>query len=634
MVWILKKIFTFVGWDFHSNKERRYEMQLYFRIISYGKPFYTQGLLAAVFLFCYTLFNAVSLVAIIPFLEILFSQKPFPHPDIPFEWYNTATLKAYGYYHLGQAIAEFGPRQMLLYFSIFLTISIILKNISKYMSSWFMAPFEQGIMMELRNHIFKHLMIQDLAFYTNRKKGDLINVILSDVTVVQEAIIGTLLALFREPITMTVFFFTLLFISWKLTLFILIILPLTALVISRIRGPLRRKTKLGQAALGKVVALIDELLGGIKIINTFQKEDYSVRTFEKENKSYTDFQVGIRRQSELASPLTEVLSILVICAVIYFAGTLILSDNSSLKRSEFLGFIAVFSQFLSPIKVFSNAMTKVQRAIAAFERISELLNIKPQIANHEQAIPIDGFKDRIRFEELTFAYKEEPVLQDINFELRRGESLALVGPSGSGKSTLASLLARFYDPIKGRIMLDGNDIRDYRFEDLRSLMGMVDQEGILFHDSVKNNIAFGIEDPDMEEVIAAAKAAYAHEFILDLPKGYDSLIGDRGIQLSGGQRQRLSIARALLRNPEILILDEATSNLDTQSEKEVQKALSNLLKNRTSIIIAHRLSTVIDADKIIVLEKGRMVQCGTHSELLSQEGLYRNLYQGQGYQEK
>lgn len=605
-------------------------MQSYFRIIRYGKPFYGQGLLAGTFLFIYTLFNAVSLVAIIPFLEILFSKEPFPYPGIPFEWYNVASLKAYGYYHLGQAIEQQGAQQILLYFSVFLTVCIILKNISKYMSSWFMAPFEQGIMMELRNHIFRHLMIQDLAFFTNRKKGDLVNVILSDVTVVQEAVIGTLLALFREPITMTVFLFTLLFISWKLTLFTLIILPLTALVIGRIRGPLRRRTKAGQAALGKVVALIDELLGGIKIIKTFQKEKYATDSFEKENRAYTDFQIGIRRQSELASPLTEVLSILVICAIIYFAGMLILDQNASLKRSEFLGFVAVFSQFLSPIKVFANAMTKVQRAIAAFDRISDILKVKPQIANPEQAVRLNDFQDAIDINDLTFSYKDKPVLSGLNIKIKRGESLALVGPSGSGKSTLASLIGRFYDPQKGSISLDGIDIRRYRVEELRALIGMVDQEGILFHDSVKNNIAFGIKEVNIADVIEAAKAAYAHEFIEKLPNGYDTLIGDRGLQLSGGQRQRLSIARALLRNPQILILDEATSNLDTQSEKEVQKALTNLLKSRTSIIIAHRLSTVIDADKILVLQDGKVVQSGTHQEMVAKEGLYKTLYQGQG----
>ncbi len=588
------------------------------------------GMISLLCLIIYTLFNAVSLVAIIPFLEILFQEDSFARPDFPFVWYDTTALKAYGYYFLGQAIDQLGAQQMLVYFSAFLVFSIILKNIAKYLSSYFMAPFEQGIMKQLRDKLFGHLMIQDLAYFTMRKKGDLINILLSDVNVVREAVIGTLLALLREPITMVVFLFTLLFISWKLTLFTLVVLPLTGFAISRIRGPLKRQTKEGQVALGRLVALIDEYLGGIRIIKTFQKEEYAMNSFERENEAYTRFQVGIRRKSELASPLTEVISILVICAIIYYAGTLILSSESQLKRSEFLGFVAVFSQFLSPIKVFSNALTKVQRGIAAFERISTVFDSHPQIANREQAIKLSSFSKNICFQGVYFRYGEEYVLRDINFELLKGQTLALVGPSGGGKSTLASLIARFYDPQEGVIFMDGKDIRDYCIEDLRAQLGMVDQEGILFHDTVFNNIAFGMEGADRKAVEKAARQAYAHDFIAQLPKGYDTLIGERGTQLSGGQRQRISIARALMRNPEILILDEATSNLDTQSEKFVQDALQNLLQDRTSIIIAHRLSTIIRADKILVLNEGRITQSGNHGELLEKKGLYQELYRGQG----
>ncbi|MEO0897039.1 MAG: ABC transporter ATP-binding protein [Bacteroidota bacterium] len=600
-------------------------MQSYFRIINYGKPYYGLGMVAIFCLILYTIFNTVSLLAIIPFLEILFAEQAIIPPTTPLDWLDPNSIKTHAYFQLYQGIEQLGRQNMLLYFCIFLFGSILIKNTARYLGSYFIAPFEQGIMYALRNKVFGHLLIQDSAFFTMRKKGDLISLSVSDVNVVREAVNGTLLVLIREPLNLMFFLLTLFFISWKLTLFTLIVLPLTALVIGRIRGPLKRKTKEGQVVLGKLVALLDEYLGGINIIKAFQKEQYVKDKYEAENTAYRSFQVSIRRQAELASPLTEVLSVIVVCAIIYFAGTLILDEGAGLKRSEFLGFVAVFSQLLGPIKFYSNALTKVQKGLAAYERIEELFKIAPEISSSPQAT-LARFDQKLTVEDVSFSYGEEQVLHKITLELPKGKSLALVGPSGSGKSTLAKLVMRMYDPESGSLALDGKNIKELDLESYRSVLGMVDQEAILFHDTVFNNIAFGAGMEVKDKVIEAAKSAFAHEFIMTLPNGYDTLLGERGTRLSGGQRQRISIARALFRNPEILILDEATSNLDTQSEAIVQKALNNLMENRTSIIIAHRLSTVVHADQIIVLKEGSIVQTGTHAELIQQEGLYKDLY--------
>ncbi|MEL6842881.1 MAG: ABC transporter ATP-binding protein, partial [Bacteroidota bacterium] len=405
-----------------------------------------------------------------------------------------------------------------------------------------------------------------------------------------------------------------------------IILPLTALAINAIARPLKRDTRKGQTVLGELTASLDEFLSGVRIVKAFQRETYERDKYAQQNRTYTRLQVSISRRLNLASPVTEIVSILIICVVIFYGGSLILAEEPSLKASEFIGFLAVFTQFLAPIKLISNAVSKIQKGNAAYERIEQLLAEEPLIQDHPQATSINGFSEDLVFEQVSFAYGEEEVLQDISFRLPKGQSLALVGPSGAGKSTLADLIPRFYEPLRGTILLDGQDIRQIKMSELRSLFGIVTQEGILFHDSVRQNIAYGLPNADPQAIEQAARIANAHEFIEDLPEGYDTIIGERGTRLSGGQRQRIAIARAILRNPPILILDEATSNLDTQSEKAVQEALDRLMQDRTSVVIAHRLSTIQQADQILVIEAGQIVERGKHETLLQQNGLYRKLH--------
>jgi ATP-binding cassette, subfamily B, bacterial MsbA len=601
-------------------------MLTYLRIIGYGRPYFWLGGLALLALLVYTLFSAASLVAIIPFLEILFETTPSPEPAGPLLWYDTGSLKDHGYYFLSQQMQALGKDTVLIYFCLGLSGAILIKNIARYLGSYCMSPLEEGIIQRLREHLFRHLTQLDLGFFTKHRKGDIITVQVSDTQVVSESVVSTIHSLLREPLTMLVFLGTMLFISWKLTLFTLIVLPITGLAINLIAKPLKGKAHQGQELLGRVVSMLDEFISGIRIVKAFQKEPFERDRFNAANRHYTRTQVWIRRRSELASPVTEVLSIAVVCVIIYYGGTMILGQQAELKPSEFMGFIAVFSQFLAPIKVFSSAISKIQKGIAAFQRIETQLALQPQIEERPGARAVDTFEQELRFEGVSFRYETEDVLQDISFSVKKGQMVALVGPSGAGKSTLADLIPRFYDPYQGRLTLDGHDLRDLRLSDLRALIGNVTQEGVLFHDSVLHNIAYGIPAPNREAVIAAAKVANAHEFIVHLPQGYDTVIGERGTMLSGGQRQRLAIARAVLRNPPILILDEATSSLDTQSEKLVQEALENLMQQRTSIVIAHRLSTVLRADKILTIERGRVVEQGTHPQLMATGGMYKRLY--------
>ena len=602
-------------------------MQTYFRILSFGRQYVHLGIMAFICMILYALFHAFSLIMLGPFMDILFQDSPYEAPELPLNVLSSESLRSHMYYQLGELKAQYGRIQILPYFCGGLFVVILFKNLSRYFSAYFFSPLEQGIVQNIRTQVFHHISRLDLGFFTRHKKGDLIGTVVSDVQVVQEAIVSTLLNIFREPITAIFLLAGLLFISWQLTLFSLIVLPLSGLFINYIRKSLKRQAREGQEVLGDLISKLDEFAGGIRIVKSFQKEAYETQKYDEKNEAYTGLQVSIRRRAELASPVTEIISVGVICVIIIYGGWLIFSDSAgSLYPSDFIVFIALFSQLLSPIKLIASALARIQKGIAAFERVDNLLSQVPAIQEVSNPFPLDSFEDRIVFDDVHFRYDTEDVLKGISLDIQKGQMVALVGPSGAGKSTLADLIPRFYDPFKGKIFIDDHNIRLVSLANLRGLIGHVSQEGILFHDSVLNNIAYGIEDPQLSSVVEAAKIANAHDFILQLPEQYHTIIGERGTKLSGGQRQRIAIARAILRNPSILILDEATSSLDTESERLVQDALERLMESRTSIVIAHRLSTILKADQILVLEKGEIVERGTHSQLLQASGLYKRLY--------
>lgn len=604
-------------------------MKSFLSVLNYGRPDLRYAVIAIVAMLIYSIFSTATLLSAIPFLEILFHtdvQQALPEAPIVDSW-NIDTVKGWVYYQLELAIRDYGPMNMLVYFSVSLLGLNLLKNIARYISGWAMAPFEQGILMRMRNDLFHHLSRLSLKFYSSNKKGDLIGTLTSDVELIQAAVISTIQILLREPILVLVILGTLIALSWKLTLFVLIILPVTGFFINLISGKLKRKAREGQRQLGNLISILDEFISGMRIVKAFQREDFERKKYEDRNDTYAGLQIGIRRRIELASPVTEWLSILVICGIILFAGSLILEEGpGSPRKAEFIGFLVLFSQLLNPIKLISNGVAKIQKGMAAYQRVEVLMNTPVDIQDPKVPTPWPAFEKELAFQDVRFSYDREEVIKGVSFVLEKGKTIALVGPSGGGKSTIADLIPRFYDPIKGGILIDGIDLREMSLKDLRGKMAIVSQEGILFHDSVLANIAYGDLAPDMEEVIQAAKMAHAHEFISQLPEGYQTVIGERGTMLSGGQRQRISIARAILRNPEILILDEATSNLDTESEAYVQEALEQLMKGRTSLVIAHRLSTIREADQILVIQGGEIVERGTHTELVTNSGLYQKLY--------
>lgn len=615
-------------------------MKTYFRILQYVKPYWKHLLLSIIFTIFFALLNGISVYLTIPLLDTLFqesSRKQTVEQVSPIE--KASGILPDWISKLGSDITnsfnEFvlsgSKSEALLKICFLVLIAFFLKNIFNYLQAYFMTYVEYGAMNDLRNLAYEHLHQLPMSFFKKEKVGNLISRFTNDVAIVQSSITATFLNLIREPLTIIVFLVIAVSISWQLTLIALIVLPFTMLIIYWIGLILRKQSGRIQAKIADITSILQETISGVKIVKSFSMEEYENKKFFRETRNYFKLILKIVRVRNLSSPLTEFLSVIIGVFIIYYGGVLVL-EHSTLKASEFLGFLFAIFQLMPPIKELSGVNNRIQESSAAGDRIFEILDTKPNIYDHEKSVHVDSFKKDIVFENVTFKYEDsdEPILQDISFRVDKGEILALVGPSGGGKSTLVDLIPRFYDPVSGGIFLDGINIKDIKLKSLRNLMGIVTQETFLFNETIRNNIAYGLDDCPLEKIIEAAKTANAHNFIVDTPDGYDTIIGERGVKLSGGQRQRLSIARAILKNPDIMIFDEATSALDNESEILVQEAIERMMFNRTTFVIAHRLSTIRNATRILVLDRGKIIQMGKHEDLLADEkGLYRKFYEMQ-----
>lgn len=601
-------------------------MKTYFRLLSFAKPyssFIPQYIVLVLFA---VIFGILNLALLIPLLNVLFDTTPVTLPEsepafrLEFEYFKDLFN-----YHFQKTIVNEGKTGALRYVCYVILVSVLLANLFRYLSQRVLATMRTRVVKNMRKVLFAKLVNLPLGYYQGERKGNLMSVLSNDVQEVETSVVSSIQVVFREPLLIIGYFVVLFSLSVPLTLFTIVFLPVSGLLISTISKKLKKQASEGQGVLGMILSVTEEAIGGSRIIKAFNGQALMNRKFEKENENYTSIIRSMIYRRELASPLSEFMGVIVVVSILLYGGQLVLRGEGDLSASEFITYIIMYSQILVPAKAISSAITNMQRGLAAGERVLALA-ATPEEETGKADKEIVKFEDWISFNNVSFQYAEKPVLKNINLDIKKGEVVALVGASGAGKSTLADLVARFYDPVKGQILIDGTDIRSYSRASLRNLMGIVTQESILFNDTVFNNIAFAEENVKREEVIAAAKVAHADEFIVKMEQGYDTNIGDRGGKLSGGQRQRISIARAIYKNPPILILDEATSALDTESERLVQEALNNLMKNRTTLVIAHRLSTIQHADKIVVMQQGEIVETGTHDELMKLQGVYSKMF--------
>ena len=594
------------------------------RVLSYVRPYWGSVTMNIVFTILATIFSLFSFSMIVPFLNLLFNPNNLVTVKPEFSLSSDVLLETMNYY-ISMIIVSKGQEMALLFICVMLVFAFFLRNFTTYMASYYMAAVRVNSIKDMRAAVYNKILVLPLSFYSRQKKGDIIARVTTDLQEIEVSIMNYLDVFIKSPITIIAYFAYMLGVSWELTLFVLCVLPIGGIVIGKIGKSLKKDSKEGMTRLANIIANIEETISGLRIIKAFNAIKYTNEKFEEQNEGYSKLLKFVHRKRDLSSPMSELLSAVVISIVLWFGSTLILSGSASITAANFIAYIVVFSQIIPPAKSFSHGFYNLQKGMASAERVFEILDADEVICQKENAKNITEFKDSIKYNDVVFRYGKEDVLKNINLSIEKGKMVALVGESGGGKSTMVDLLPRFYDVCEGSITVDGVDIRDYSINDLRGLMGIVSQESILFNDTVHNNIAFGMQNATREEVVEAAKVANAHDFIMQLENGYDTYIGDRGMNLSGGQRQRLSIARAVLKNPPILILDEATSSLDTESEKLVQDALAKVMSNRTSVVIAHRLSTIQNADDIIVLAKGHIVEQGKHDELIAKNGVYKRL---------
>ncbi|MBL4624045.1 MAG: ABC transporter ATP-binding protein [Flavobacteriales bacterium] len=610
-------------------------MKSLLRILSYAKQYKLYAVLNITCNMLSSIFSLFSIAMIMPFLDLIFLKNKSEYEIFLANGepqFNLSVKYAIDYFnfYLSNSIvsSDNGKVNALIFLCVVIGIMFFFKNLFRYLALYFIAPIRSGIMLHLRNTMYAKIVLLPLSYFSEEKKGDILTKMGGDVQEIQWTVIQSLEMIFREPFNIILFLSFMVYMSPQLALFVFIFLPLSGVIVGRIGRSLKRVSGDQQNKMGLMLSLVEETLTGLRIIKAFNAEDRMNKRFQHVNKEYDHLLIKMFKRRDLASPLSEVLGIFIMIVILWFGGTMVLEGSDSpnaLSASSFIAFIVLFSQIISPSKAITTAYYNIQKGAASEERIQQIITAERTIKDVENATEITPFSTALEFKNVFFKYEEVDVLQDISFSLEKGKMIALVGSSGSGKSTIADLTPRFYDPYKGEITIEGQNIKSVSLHSLRHQMGIVTQDSILFNDTVLSNIAFGNPQATKEQIIEAAEVANAHEFIEEMEMGYETNIGDGGNKLSGGQKQRLSIARAILKNPPILILDEATSALDTESEKLVQDALNNLMKNRTSLVIAHRLSTIQNADEILVMDKGRIVERGSHFELITQNGVYKKL---------
>lgn len=618
-------------------------MKNFFGVLKYVNGYWRYAWLNILFNILSVFFNLFSLLTMIPLLQLLFTSDTAGYATTaakgePVMGYSIGSAMDWLNYQVSVYITDSGDplaarMKILFYICIFIVSVFFFKSITRYLAMFFLAVVRNGVVRDMRNRMYEKCLRLPLSWYSNERKGDIMSRMTSDLHEVEWSIMSSLEMTFREPVTIFAILALLIMMSWQLTLAVVLVTPVIGLVLGLIAKSLKKSSGKAKEKHGLLLSILEEMLGGLRIIKGFNAEPTVSERFKNENQEYTKIMIRNYRKTDLASPLSEFLIVGVMAGILYYGGSLVIVDGS-LDGALFVGYLLIFSQLIPPVRQFTQAYYNVQKGLASMDRINVILHAEEAIKDKDQPTSINGFNKEIEYKNVSFAYARGDdgyALKNVNLKVQKGKTIALVGQSGSGKTTLADLLPRFYDATAGEVLIDGTNIRDLSMHDLRSLMGIVSQESILFNDTVFNNITFGTKGVTQEQVEEAARIANAHEFIKEMPNGYQTNIGDRGSKMSGGQRQRIAIARAVLKNPPVLILDEATSALDTSSERLVQEALNNLMKNRTSIIIAHRLSTIQHADEIIVLQKGEIMERGNHAGLLEKRGIYRQLYDMQAF---